>query len=130
MTSAITDNITSNKGIQKEAFSISQRDWLYSLFFLLSMSLFGLRFPLGYVLIPIILINSLVKNKYDFIIQFILFTVGFGFIDTSSLPFKFEDLLLLLSFASIIIVRKRQKELKRATLAIFCLLYTSDAADE
>ncbi len=122
MTSAITDNITSNKGIQKEAFSISQRDWLYSLFFLLSMSLFGLRFPLGYVLIPIILINSLVKNKYDFIIQFILFTVGFGFIDTSSLPFKFEDLLLLLSFASIIIVRKRQKELKRATLAIFAYI--------
>lgn len=121
MTSAIIDTV-SNNGNKKEAFYLSQRDWLYSLFFLLSMSLFGLHFPLGYILIPVILINSLVKNKYDFVIQFILFTVGFGFIDTNSTPFKFEDLLLLLSFASIIIVRRRQKELKRATLAIIAYI--------
>lgn len=118
MTSAVINNIVSTKGSKKVAFSISHRDWLYSLFFLLSMSLFGLHFPLGYLLIPVLLINSLVRNRYDFLIQFILFTVGYGFIDTSSMPFKFEDILLLLSFVSIIIVRKRQKELKRATVAI------------
>ena len=101
-----SESIYTNKRIDSEKFSLPMRDWLYSLGFLLSYSLFSLHFPLGYLLVPVFLINSFVKNRYDFVIQVFLICGRFGFYDANSYPFKFDDILLIVSILCIFLLRK------------------------
>ena len=60
---------------------LSKADWLWPLGFLLSMSMLGLQFPLGYLLVLIILINRLKNNPYDFAIMLTIFVGGYGLIN-------------------------------------------------
>lgn len=81
-------------------------DYRWPLFFLLSMSMMGLMFPLGYLLVPIILIERFRKDRYDFIIMMTIFMGGFGYISEGILPVKTEDIALLVSAAVVCLYRK------------------------
>ena len=81
-------------------------DYQWPLFFMLSMSCMGLMFPIAYILVPIILINSFYHNRYDFIIMLLLFFGGYGLTGEGVLPIKFEDLALLTSLILVFIYHK------------------------
>ena len=49
----------------KEQLSISRHEWGWPLLFLISMSMVGLQFPLGYLFLPVILIRSFKKDRYS-----------------------------------------------------------------
>lgn len=91
---------------EKQYLNLTRQEWLTPLLFLLSMSMMGLMFPLGYVLVPFFLIRAFKQDKYDFIIMLTLFLGGYALIGNNNLPFKTADLALLISFVATIIYRK------------------------
>lgn len=54
---------------KKEVFSVDWREAFTPVLFMLTLALAGLRFYPALVLIAIILINRLIKNRYDFVIM-------------------------------------------------------------
>ena len=79
----------------------------WPLFFLLSMSLTGLQFPLGYLFVAIILINRFREDKYDFIIMLTLFFGGYGLTGQDTFgPLKMPDVALGISVIALFIYRK------------------------
>lgn len=86
--------------------SLPRADWGRALFFLLVMSLTGLRFPLGYLLLPIVLISSFRNDKHHFIIQFTMVCGAYAFLPEDAFPFKGFDLALVLGVIGLLIYRK------------------------
>lgn len=79
----------------------------WPLFFLLSMSLTGLQFPLGYLFVAIILINRFREDKYDFIIMLTLFFGGYGLTGQDTFgPIKMTDVALVISLILLFVYRK------------------------
>lgn len=79
----------------------------WPLFFLLSMSLTGLHFPLGYLFVAIILINRFREDKYDFIIMLTLFLGGYGMTGYDTFgPIKMGYVALFVSVVPIFFYRK------------------------
>lgn len=91
---------------EKTFLYVERRHWLNALIFLLCMSMMGLRFPPAYLFVPLILIRSLRKDRYDAVIQLTIFFGGYALISESTLPFKTDDIMLLVSLIGIAIYRK------------------------
>ncbi len=106
--------------VGKKLLEVSREDWLWAFAFLLSMSLTGLNFPLGYVAVIVILVNRFMKNRYDFIIQLTLLFGGYALASASDFPFKLEDAAFVVSLAGVFLYRKTPM-MKRITTAL--LLY-------
>lgn len=98
-------NITEEK-IKREPLNLTWSDYRWPLLFLLSMSMMGLRFPLGYLFVPIILINRFRENRYDFLIMLTIFFGGYGFIGEGTLPVKTSDIALAVSVFGLIVLKK------------------------
>lgn len=114
-----TQDLDSNIAKQeKQKLVIPRQDWLVALAFLLSMSMTGLQFPLGYLMLFVILINSFIKRKYDFLIQVTLFFGGYAFYGEEDFPFKPEDLALAISFLGFFIYKKNAL-LKKISVVLF-----------
>ena len=96
----------SDKEYTRRYIEISKSEWWRVILFCLSMSLMGLKFPLGYLFVPMCLISSWRNSRYDFIIQFTIFVGGYAFLSDSTLPFKTEDLAMLLGVIGVFIYRK------------------------
>ena len=116
----------------KEQLSISRHEWGWPLLFLISMSMVGLQFPLGYLFLPVILIRSFKKDRYDFLIQITLFFGGYALLGEEDLFVKPEDIGLMFSLIGLFICRKNIV-LRRITyvmllyaFAIIILAITSD----
>lgn len=90
----------------KKLLHLEWSDIKWPLYFLLSMALMGLRFPLGYLLVPVVMINRFKNDRYDFIIMMTIFFGGCGFIAEGVLPVKAEDIMLLLSVGMACVYRK------------------------
>lgn len=101
-----SSNIEKDAAVEKKYLGLTLADYTWPLLFLLSMAMTGLKFPLGYLLVPIILINRFRNNRYDFIIMLSIFMGGFGYISEGILPVKTEDIALLVSFAVACLYRK------------------------
>lgn len=86
----------------KEYLDFSLREYAWPLAFLLSATMIGLNFPLGYIFILVVFLNRWKNDRYDFIIQFTLFSGGY------SLLLPFNDLFFpydkIVFFASIILM--------------------------
>lgn len=54
------------------------REFLWPLAFMLTLTMIGLQFPLGWLFLPLILINRLRFDRYDFMIQLTLFLGGYS----------------------------------------------------
>lgn len=119
--------------IKPQKLILGWADLKWPLLFLLSMSLMGLMFPLGYILVPAILINRFRNDKYDFLIMLTVFFGGFGLVDEHTLPVKTSDLAIILSVIGLVIYRK--KHLVRQTTIALCvytliLLYLATFSEE
>lgn len=87
MTKAATISI-SHKSVQAEQnvterknIALTKAEWLWPVMFMFTMSLTGLRFPFGYLFLPIILINRFKYDKCQFLIMLTMALGGFGLTD-------------------------------------------------
>lgn len=92
--------------MKKPYLQVERRHWVNALIFLLCMSMMGLQFPPAYLFVPVILIRSLIKDSYDAAIQLTIFFGGYALIGEDTLPFKTDDIMLLVSVAGVCIYRK------------------------
>lgn len=92
---------------ERRKLDLSWSDFKWPLAFMLSMSMMGLMFPLGYLLVPLILFQRFRHDRYDFIIMLMIFFGGFGLIYEGNLPFKPEDLAFVIAVILLIAYRKR-----------------------
>lgn len=106
----------------KEMLTITWQECKWPLMFLLSMSMVGLQFPLGYLFLPVILIRSFKRNRYDLLIQLTLFFGGYALLGEEDLFVKPEDIGLILSLVGLIICKKNVV-LRRISCAM--LLYAT-----
>ena len=81
-------------------------DWWIAIVFLLSMSMIGLKFPLGYIIVPCMMVWSWRKSRIDFIIQTTILCGGYALVGEHNFPIKLEDIALIVSIIGIIIYRK------------------------
>lgn len=102
---------------ERRLLELSWADYKWPLLFLLSMSMMGLMFPLGYILVPFILINRFRTNRYDFVIMLTLFFGGYGLIGEDTLPVKPWDIALIVSVIGAIVYRK-DKVVRRTLMLI------------
>lgn len=63
---------------------IEKREWVWPLVFMLTLSLTGLRFPLGYIGILIILLNRFKADRHEFLIMLTLAIGGYGMADMNA----------------------------------------------
>lgn len=105
-----TDQPDSKAGevcLERRYLDLSWSNVRWPLFFLLSMSLTGLKFPLGYLFVAIILINRFREDKYDFIIMLTLFFGGYGLTGQDTFgPLKMPDVALAVSLIALFVYRK------------------------
>ena len=111
---------------EKEALSLFPREMFSAFIFLITLSLVGLKFPVAYLLLPVVLFSSFLRNRYDFLIQFTILCGSYGFFsEDESFPFKRMDIALLLSVVTIAIYRrdKTLNKLLLLTAGYFALLF-------
>ncbi len=101
-----TENKFSVSGDKRTRFEMSRREWGMTIAFLLSLSLTGLLFPLGYLFLAIILVNRFIKDRTDFLIQYLLLVSCSGFVGENAFPFKLTDTALAFSVIGLIVYRK------------------------
>lgn len=94
------------KEAEKEPMRLSSGEWWYATGFLLSMSMMGLRFPLGYLLVIVYLIDSFKRRRNDFLIQFTIAFGGCGFYHTSAFPFTPHTVLLVTGVVCFFLVKR------------------------
>ena len=115
--------LNNNKEIAEKrlAITFSWSEYKWPLAFLLSMSMIGLWFPIGFVAVPLLLINRFRNNRYDFLIMLVIWLGGFGFTAEGTYPVKTFDVALLLS-AILIIVYKNRGIVKKSVITwlAFC----------
>lgn len=95
---------------------------MWPLAFMLSMSMIGLHFPLGYLLLPIILINRFKNDRYDFIIQLTIFFGGYSLMTASDVYLNLFNIIFILNITAMILIRK-VPIIKH--VLILCLLYAA-----
>ena len=101
---------------EKETLQLFPQELFSAFIFLITLSLLGLEFPIAYLLLPVVLFSSFLRNRYDFLIQFTILCGSYGFFDESeTFPFKWMDIALLLSIITIVIYR-RDKTLNKLLL--------------
>lgn len=103
-----TQHIPGATGVERMPLSLDWSDYRWPLLFLLSMSMLGLYFPLGYLLVPIILISRFRADRYDFLIMVTLFFGGYGFLGEGNLPVKTSDIGLIVAVIGTVIMRKNE----------------------
>lgn len=91
---------------EKQTLDLSWSEYKWPLIFLVSMSMMGLRFPLGYLFVPVVLINRFLKDRYDFMIMISLFFGAFGLIGEGTLPIKTWDICFAVAVICIIVLKK------------------------
>lgn len=131
--SAQLPNITPASYQQRQPLELSWSDYRWPLIFLVSMSMMGLRFPLGYLLVPIILISSFRRDRYDFVIMLSLFFGGFGMIGESTMPVKPWDLGFVASIIGVLVLRKNMFEKKVVWMTVIygaLLIFLATFSDE
>lgn len=93
----------------------------------------GLRFPLGYLLVPAILLNRFKKDRYDFVIMLTIFFGGYGLIGEGTLPVKPWDIAFVVSIIGLFVTRKSAIARKAVTaLAVYaaCLVVLALFSEE
>ncbi len=108
MIAAQIDNLkqANNSIHKKEELHLTKAEWLWPLAFMLSMSMLGLSFPLGYLLVPLILINRFRKDRYDFIIMLTIFLGRFSLISEDAYFIRTTSITFVISILGILIFRK------------------------
>lgn len=104
--SAGTTPSPAENGQEKELLRFTLTEWLWPLAFLLSMAMVGLRFPLGYLFAPLIMIARFKSDRYDFLIMLTIFFGGYGVANLTSWGIHSQWIVMLLGIGGYIILRK------------------------
>ena len=90
-----------------EPLGLSKTDYAWPLMFMLSMTMIGQNFPLGYLFVPLILFNRFQRDRYDFIIQL---TIFFGCYALTNIAHDYviniHNIILILCASAIFLLRK------------------------
>lgn len=89
----------------KEFLNLKLRDYVWPLAFMLSATMVGLKFPPGYLLLLIVMVNRFVKDKYDFIIQLTYFIGGFQLFHQTDLYIPLDKIVFAVSIIMIALFR-------------------------
>ncbi len=91
---------------EKEPLRFTRDELLWPVLFMLSMSMIGLEFPLGFIFVPLIMFSRFRNDRYDFIVQLTIFLGGYNLINSSAIYCDQSILTLLLGIVAMILVRK------------------------
>lgn len=106
---------------EKETISLTWQSCKWYVFFLLSMALIGLDFPLGFLFVPVILVNRYLKDKYDFIIMLTTFFGQYGLTSDADLHFPVYNLAFLCMITCAILLKKNATIRKLLLIAVVYL---------
>lgn len=107
----------------KEYLDLQLKDYTWPLAYMLSATMVGLNFPLGYIFILLILINRFKKNRYDFIIQITLFCGGYSlFLPYMDLHLPLTQLVFIISVVMLFLFKKNKLMTKITLISAIYLL--------
>lgn len=119
MTTAVIESTdrTAPVSAKKIPLRISREELLWPLVFMLSMTMIGLKFPVGYLLAPVVLVNRFRHNRYDFIIMVTIMMDGYNLFGVDDILIKPYNVASVLSLCCLLVIRKAPV-LKRITAAL------------
>lgn len=128
-----TQNITA-KTLVKQPLRYTWSQYAWPLTAMLSLSMCGLHFPLGYILLLVVLVNRFKRNRYDFLIVSMLLVGNFGLIgEDTFFGLKMYDVALALSLVGLMVYKLRGPSRKAAVawgLYVAGLLLLARFSDE
>ncbi len=90
----------------KELQPLGGNDWLWPLAFMLSMAMVGLKFPLGYLLAPLIMFARFKSDRYDFLMMFTIFFGGYGLGHLTSWGIHSQWIILVIGMLGFVVLKK------------------------
>ncbi len=117
---------------EKKYFDLQPREWLWPLAALLSLSMVGLSFPLGYIGLAIVLVNRFFKDRYDFLIVFCILCGGYAFVALDNFKMQPWNIGFVISIIAAIVLKwnavgkKVLIALMIYAVVLFCLALQSD----
>lgn len=103
--------------VERQRLSYANGEIFRCLGFLLSMSMIGLDFPLGFLLVPVCMLSALKNDRYDFIIMVTIFLGGYDLVSTIDLFFDPTVLVCAIGIISMLLLRKNPI-LKKVLIAV------------
>lgn len=93
---------------QKQLLRFSPSEWAWPLAFLLSLAMVGLRFPLGYLLVPAILLVRFRLDRHDFLIMLTLALGGYGSATADSWGIHTQYFVILAGVVGYVVLKKNK----------------------
>ena len=84
---------------------LSPDEWIWPAVFMLGMTMVGLCFPLGYVVVLVAMLRSFHKSRYDFVIMLTIYAGGYSLALTEE-TFMTRGVVLLISIVAIFNIEK------------------------
>ena len=112
----------------KEYYDLKSQHLIRPTLFLLSLSMVGLQVPffLGQISALFIMFRTFFKNRHEFLVQLLIFIVGFGFFGQHNkeflLYFKTYDIFVLIGPVLLLIYRPKNLLYKKLKLSILLFL--------
>lgn len=104
---------------KRKDIEISKSEWGWALAFMLCMSATGLRFPLGYIALPLILVSRYIKDRYAFLVALTIALGGYGMTDLAT-TFKYSLTFLIVPVGILgMIILKKPPILRKAVTMFF-----------
>lgn len=91
---------------RKELLQLTRSEWAWAIAFMLSMSMIGLKFPVGYIAAPLIMLARWRSNRYDFLMMFTIFMGGYGVATFTSLGFGSQNITLIVGVLGYLCLKK------------------------
>ena len=114
--------------LKKEYYDLKSQHLIRPTLFLLSLSMVGLQVPffLGQISALFIMFRTFFKNRHEFLVQLLIFIVGFGFFGQHNkeflLYFKTYDIFVLIGPVLLLIYRPKNLLYKKLKLSILLFL--------
>lgn len=104
-----------------ETFRAPASKWWQAIAFLLTLSLLGLQFYPAFLAIIIFFLWRWrwISNRYDFIVEIMIFFGSFGYFAGNTFPFVTSDIAVLLGLIGFLVYRKN-RTVKHITYALLC----------
>lgn len=91
---------------RKELLQLTRGEWGWALAFMLSMSMIGLKFPIGYITALVLMVARYRSNRYDFLMMFTIFMGGYGVATFTSLGIGSQNITLLVGVFGFLCLKK------------------------
>ncbi len=108
----------------KPVLRIPARDWVWPILFMLGLSLTGLRFPLGWILLFVCLVDRLMHDRYDFLIMLTIMFGGYNTVNSDDIYFTHQRFIVFGCILLMMFLRKYPliKKLMLGWVAYFAVL--------